>query len=78
MPHRRRVAIKGSDLPESLLRLAGFLPDDDLTADVFYGRRGAVLNIRQVDPLRIGDVTSDLISKALRRDRQRNRKTRLP
>ena len=39
---------------------------------------GQFLNIRQVDPLRIGDVTSDLISKALRRDRQRNRKTRLP
>ena len=73
MPHR--VEIKGSALPDSLLRLAGFLPDDDLVADVFRGRRGAILNIRQADPLHIGDITSDLIAGAYRRDFQRNRRT---
>ncbi len=66
----RRVAVKGSSLPASLLRLAGFLPDDDLVAEVFRSRRGNILNIKMDDPMRIGDMdlTSDLIGGAHRRD----------
>ena len=73
----RRVALKGSSLPDSLLRLAGFLPDDDLVAEVYRSRAGPVLNIKSTDPLRLGDMdlTSDLIGRAHRRDYQRNRKT---
>jgi len=65
-----RVAVKGSSLPASLLRLAGFLPDDDLVAEVFRSRRGNVLNIKLGDPMRLGDLdlTSDLIGGAHRRD----------
>lgn len=68
MPHR--VAVKGSSLPPSLLRLAGFLPDDQLVAEVFRSRRGNVLNIKMGDPMRVGDIdlTSDLIGGAHRRD----------